>query len=343
MNGEAVMNSEAAVTVTYDLHGLRLSIVLPESGLEDAAAALQARLARLPRRPAPASPDLLFEVHGENGANGDHGLVRPAASRPVYDPPLGEVVYDDGSDLLYIEHGPRLRVLAEPGAGRVRLSARGPLQDGGEDLWLLSHPLFTLPLAELLKRRGLYSLHAAGLCLDGRALVLPGTSGAGKSTLSLALVRAGFGFLGDDTLFLARRPDGLRLLAFPDELDLTDQTAGFFPELAPLLAETPRTGWRKRQLRAEEAYGAEVVWECEPGVLVFPRVSGRRESVLEPIDPGAALLELVPNVLLTEPRSSQAHLDALAELARASRCYRLETGTDLDGAVDLLRQVVRQR
>jgi hypothetical protein len=84
-----------------------------------------------------------------------------------------------------------------------------------------------------------------------------------------------------------------------------------------------------------------VVWECEPGVLVFPRISGRRESVLEPIDPGEALLELVPNVLLTEPRSSQAHLDALAELARSSRCYRLATGTDLDATVELLREVVR--
>lgn len=331
------------MTGVYDLHGLQLSLVLPEAGLDGAAAAFHARLAQLPRPSARSLPDLVFEIHA---ANGEHGFVRPTAPRPVYDPPLGEVVYDDGGDLLYIEHGPRLRVLAEPAAGRVRLSARGlgsRLETGEEDLWLLSHPLFTLPLAELLKRRGLYSLHAAGLCLDGQALVLPGTSGSGKSTLALALVRAGFGFLGDDTLFLAKRPEGLRLLAFPDEFDLTEQTVGFFPELAPLLAEAPRVGWRKRQLRAEEVYGAEVVWEQEPGVLVFPRVSGRRESGLEPIDPGEALLELVPNVLLTEPRSSQAHLDALAELARASRCYRLATGTDLDGAVELLRELVRTR
>jgi hypothetical protein len=337
------MSRGAPRTGAYDLHGLQLSIVLPETGLDDAAAALHARLAQLPKRLPdgdPVSPGLTFEIHA---ADAGHQLVRPPAPRPVYDPPLGEVVYDDGGDLLYIEHGPRLRVLAEPGAGRVRLSARGPLQNGEEDLWLLSHPLFTLPLAELLKRRGLYSLHAAGLCLDGRALVLPGTSGSGKSTLALALVRAGFSFLGDDTLFLAKRREGLRLLAFPDEFDLTDQTVGFFPELAPLLAEAPRAGWRKRQLRAEEVYGAEVVWECGPGVLIFPRVSGRRESMLEPIDSGEALLELVPNVLLTEPRSSQAHLDTLAELARSSRCYRLATGTDLDGAVELLREVVRTR
>jgi hypothetical protein len=149
----------------------------------------------------------------------------------------------------------------------------------------------------------------------------------------LALARAGLDFLGDDTLFLAWRAEGLRVLAFPDEIDLTDETAGFFPEVA-----TRRTpGWRKRQLRAEEAFGARIAWECEPAVLVFPRVSGRPRSELRPADPGEALFELAPNVLLTQPGASQAHLDALAELARASRCYRLETGTDLDEAAALLR------
>jgi hypothetical protein len=190
---------------------------------------------------------------------------------------------------------------------------------------------------ELLKRRGLYGLHAGGVCRDGRALLLPGTSGSGKSTLTLALARAGFGFLGDDTLFLAPRPgEGVRILAFPDEFDLTEQTLAFFPELAALFGDAPRTGWRKRQVRAERAYGAPVVWECAPAVLVFPQVAGTPASELTPLSPGEALLELAPNVLLTEGRSSQGHLDVLAELVERSACYRLATGTDLEAAVELL-------
>jgi hypothetical protein len=275
-------------------------------------------------------------------AGGD-GAALPAVEtrgRPVYDPPDGSVLYDDAADRLHLELGPRLRAVCEPARGWARLAcAGGALEEAlGGDLWTLSHPLATLPLVELLKRRGLYSVHAAGLCRNGRGLVLPGTSGAGKSTLALALARAGFGLLGDDTLFLARRPEGLRLLAFPDEVDLTAETLAFFPELAPRLA-APRPGWRKRQLRPEDldgAYGAEVVWECAPGHLVFPRVTGKAESRLIPLDSGEALFELVPNVLLTEPASSQAHLDALAALAAESTCWRLETGRDLDGAVRLL-------
>jgi len=337
---------------SYALHGLHLAV----SGWGEAVDALHARLACLPVLEAGTGPDLELEFVA--------GLEPERASgvgRPVYDPPEGTVLYEDERDRLVLELGPRLRAVCEPGLGRARLACLGIDCEGG-DLWTLSHPLATLPLVELLKRRGLYSVHAAGLCRNGRGLVLPGTSGAGKSTLTIALVRAGFGFLGDDTLFLAQRPEGLRLLAFPDEVDLTEPTLAFFPELTSHLA-SPRPGWRKRQLRiadrlglpgeatgcsqspkeragqTEPVYGAEVVWECAPGHLVFPRVSGKEESRLTPLDPGEALLELVPNVLLTEPASSQAHLDALAGLANASACWRLETGSDLDGAVRLLEEL----
>jgi hypothetical protein len=323
--------------LSFCLHGLALAIHGAggpgERGLPEVAAAIGARLARLPD--GSGLPDLRFDfVAAGPGA----GLPeRPAGARPVYDPPGGEVVYSDREDLLYIGLGERLAALCEPARNRARVVARAPRSD---DLWLLSHPLFTLPLAELAKRRGLYSLHAAGLALGGRGLLLPGTSGAGKSTLAVALARAGCGFLGDDTLFLAPGPGGLRVLAFPDEVDLTEESAGFFPDLAPHLTPTGQEGWKKRQLAVERLPGAAVVWECRPGVLVFPRVSGRAASRLSPLSRDAALLDLAGNVLLTERRSSQAHLDALAALVAASDCYRLETGRDLDAAARLLRSLL---
>jgi hypothetical protein len=316
----------------YDLHGLRLAV----TGWDEAAAALHGRLEALPAG-TDGEPDLVFEIGF--GPEAAIGLERPERGRPVYEPPVGEVLFDDAADRIWIGLGPDRRAVCEPARGRARLWAR---HGSGEDLWLLSHPLFTLPLVEMLKRRGLWALHAAGLLWNGKAVILPGASGSGKSTLTLALVRAGFGFLGDDTLFLKPGPAGLRLLAFPDEVDLTDETAAFFPELGPLRAEPRREGWRKRRLRAEETYGAPLAAEVAPGLLVFPRISGRDESTVAPMEPGEALIELASNVLLTEPSSSQAHLDALATLTEASSCWRLETGRDLDGAVRLLRSLAER-
>jgi hypothetical protein len=200
--------------------------------------------------------------------------------------------------------------------------------------------MFIFPFLEVLKRQKRYGLHAAGLCIDGKGLLLPGTSGAGKSTLALALLRAGFGFLGDDMLFVTPGKEGLRVLAFPDEIDVTDHTVGLFPELHALLHRPKAPGWLKRQIQAEDFYGGDIVWECQPAVIVYPRVADAPKSVLKPMDTAEALLELVPNIVLTEARSSQAHLDVLADLVSTRACYRLETGRDFDTLPLLLRDLI---
>ena len=60
---------------------------------------------------------------------------------------------------------------------------------------------------------------------------------------------------------------------------------------------------------------------------------------MEPLERDEALLELAPNVLLTDPASSQRHLDALGALVRASRCFRLSAGRDFDRLTALVREL----
>jgi len=71
---------------------------------------------------------------------------------------------------------------------------------------LATHPLLTIALVETMKRFGRFPLHAAGLARQGKGVLVPGASGSGKSTTSVALVRAGFDFLSDDTVFLTSSP-----------------------------------------------------------------------------------------------------------------------------------------
>ena len=87
-------------------------------------------------------------------------------------------------------------------------------------------------------------MHAAGFSKDGKVILIPGTSGAGKSTLAITLLRGGFGYLSDDMVFLQRRSDGLGVLSFPEDVDVSDQTINFFPELEFLraLSQVGRVG-----------------------------------------------------------------------------------------------------
>jgi hypothetical protein len=135
---------------------------------------------------------------------------------------------------------------------------------------------------------------------------------------------------------------GLRVLAFPDEVGVTEETAGFFAELRTLPGP-PRPGGRnKTPLGVARTYGVKPCWECEPAALVFPQPCASARSVIAPLPASEALLRLVCNVLRTEPRSSQAHLDALAALVKGSRCYSLQTGRDFDELPRVLRLLVER-
>jgi hypothetical protein len=315
-------------TATYDVHGVVVAVAAAHEGLLDAVGG---RLRHFACDASAQRADISFDLRVDGAA-----LRRPSGpGRPVYDPPSGEVSWFGDDDCLWIDDADGVRVRCEPRAGRSRLAAT-PARAG--DLWMLSRPMITLPLLELLKRRGLYGLHAGGVACGGDGVLLAGASGAGKSTLTMALLRGGFDLLGDDMVFLRRGPRGdVVAHGFPDEVDLTPRSASFFAELDAAAAGPPPAGWPKHRVRAEELYGSAVVRTCAPRVLLFPAVSGEPETRVEPMDPDAALLEIAPNVLLTDARTAQAHLDALGDLVRQARCLRMATGTDLDRVPDLVR------
>ncbi|MEO9240184.1 MAG: hypothetical protein ABI418_19075, partial [Jatrophihabitantaceae bacterium] len=71
-------------------------------------------------------------------------------------------------------------------------------------------------LTELaVSRSPLLCIHAGVVLGRAGVLAFPGQSGLGKSTLTAALVRAGFGYLSDETLALQRRTGRVARFARP--------------------------------------------------------------------------------------------------------------------------------
>ena len=308
----------------FDLHGVRVAVAVPAGATRTA---IDARLDRM-RAAEPGAADIRFEIRT------GRPVERPSgAGRPVYPWDVGEASWFDDAGLLFISAGDHTRLLASPASGRVEITTDQVRLD---DAWLLARPLLTLPLVEMLKWRGLYSLHAAGVAADGRALLLAGASGSGKSTLSLALARAGLDFIADDMVFLTA---GGRVQPFPEQIDVSPESASWFEELRAL-GDVPADGWPKHRLHVDEVLGARVADAGAPAALVFPSIAGGERSRLEPLSAAAALVELAPNVLLTDPAMAQRHLDVLGELARTTPVYRLFAGTDLERAVVELRALV---
>jgi hypothetical protein len=256
----------------------------------------------------------------------------------VYDTPHGSLHYHPEPDLLYGRFG-GVTVRCKASRGLAVFSCQSFAE---RDLYLATHPLLTVCLMELLERRALFSLHAACLAdAGGRGLVLSGTSGAGKSTLAMALARAGWAFLSDDVVFLAIDQLGaVSALGFADAVGVTDYARRRFSELHTLGTDSPPAGFPKRLARIEDLFGAAPSSSCTPIALVFPEIVRDRASHIEPLDPAEALLRLVPDVLLTEPAATQAHLAAIAALLGQVRCYELASGPDVERTAALLAQLV---
>jgi hypothetical protein len=311
---------------------------VPGTKLEFLSSATMASYLDARFRMSPADAGCTETVHFDFQAVIDpsqHVVRRPQGDgRPFYEMPKGEACHFRETNEAYISFGDGVRALCNFQSGRVLLST---VESSPRNLFIASHLVLTILLVEILKRRGWYSLHAAAFSENGKAILIPGTSGVGKSTLSVALLRAKFDYLTDDMVFLRRGPDGVMARGLVEDVDVSDQTIRFFPELDFLLKSPKTDGFPKKQVRAEEVYGTRVIAEAHPKAIILPRISGKETSVVTQIDSDEALLEIVPNVLLTEALACQGHLGVLAELVKQTACYRLDTGQDFDRIPVLLR------
>ena len=318
---------------TYALHGVAVEVLAEDPAV---AAQLDMRLRGFTGEADAAGPRLRFEFLGELPASGPTG-----PGRPVYETPYGPLHYFPGDDVLAGElDGVALH--CEPELGRALIAAPA---FRGTALYLATHPLTTVALMELMERHGRFALHAGCLATaDGDGVLLAGPSGAGKSTLTLALARAGMEFLGDDVVFIERPAHGpgarLRALGFADTLGLGTFASERFPELAAAAAEPPAEGFPKRLYRFEELFARPPLPSCEPRVIVFPEVAPGQPSTIAELDGGEALLRLVPDVLVTHPDSTKAHVAAIAGLVEHARYYAVRSGSDLERAAELVRELV---
>jgi hypothetical protein len=174
----------------------------------------------------------------------------------------------------------------------------------------------------LLTRLGRTPVHAAGVVVGERAVLLSGPSGSGKSSLALAAAERGLGVLSDDAIYVQLDPQ-LRVWGWPGAIHV-------FPE------DAPGTGHRIR-LRAGKlkaavpppniapsyCESAAVVLLERSGAVALSRVSSEdARSVLSWLEPGFDLLR----------DQSAAAVTALTK----EGAWRLTLGEDPAEAIDLL-------
>ena len=190
--------------------------------------------------------------------------------------------------------------------------------------------LFHLVLIELLRRRGLYTIHATALEHNGCAILIPGNSGRGKTTSFISLLRSGYRYLSDDHPLLQDSGVHVEVLPFPIKINVTDATVQFFPELREASEQVLHPGVPKRFFYAEDLYPTAVGERCQPALVLFPHVVDAPQSHLELLPKSRALEALLPQALLVyDQEVARREFKVLAKLVQQVDCYRLHFGRDI--------------
>ena len=322
------------LTQHFNIHGIGVRV---DTDIPLLAAAIGELLRRFAHPPAVDSQPLRFIYERSrktpdplsNGSSGGRPLLFSTSWENAFDLAgrlgINWDVYGRDGRLLLDYHR----------RGRLRLDVSEGVLDGSLTEPLDLHPallpsiFFFFPLAQLLARRGLHVIHAAALERNGCGVLIPGLSGSGKSTSCVALMRGGYRCLSDDKPFLRETENGLELLAFPEMIDVTDQTIAFFPELRERTTAI-EVGYRKKRFYAEMLYPGSTVDAVTPSVILFPQISEESTSRVERLPSARALEALLPHSLLCFDREvSVRHFGLLSRLVETTACYRLHFGRDV--------------
>lgn len=247
------------------------------------------------------------------------------------DPAQGVTVFTIANGyLLYLGDEQRAAIHLDGGAGRLELVSRAGAEEHGR-----FEDVITMALAPILRRRGIYLIHAfAAVRPQGpEALLLVGASGSGKTTTGLALRNAGWQMLANDVAFLEQRDGLVRALPSPGTVFVTKQTLALLPELVahqlPLRAQ--EAGHKLPLSRAGLLAQGGSARSTSISAIYFPRVTTHAETAVTPVPRAVGLARLLSASMDQWDRPTwTAHLALLAALAKQVRFFDLALGRDLD-------------
>lgn len=238
----------------------------------------------------------------------------------------GFVLGRDGKSVVLRGEGCHARLDVKSGVGRVRIPAerRDARQHWTECALVLESVLL------LLRRCGLFSVHAAALAHGGRGVLLTGPADSGKSTLALRLVQQGWRYLSDDTVLLDAAAEPLAVRGLRAHFSVDPEAETVFAGLeagreAALLKE------EKWALNVEALYPNRRAEVCTPHALVFPRIADVSESRLEPLAKADAFGYLLAQSSLAQVKldHTERHLAALGRLLGHVSVHRMIAGRDV--------------
>lgn len=209
-------------------------------------------------------------------------LLAPGASAT---PPWPAAAYRSWRDLFSVVCGPDNFLSADLARGEVMGYFSPAMLDDAE---FFRWTFLDCVTYQFLLRHYLTPLHVAGVVREEQGLCLCAPAGMGKSSLAYACLRAGYGLLSDDVVWLLRAERRPQLRGNPSRLHFPVSARELFPELQRLPVSIRRDGQEFLALRTEESFSRQLVTQAAPGPVVFLERGSNLSPALESVSPEEA-------------------------------------------------------
>ena len=191
--------------------------------------------------------------------------------------------------------------------------------------------LLGLTLTETLKYLGLYFLHGACVFGNGRAYLFSGSSGAGKTTAAFNLVRQGFQFVNDDSLFFSEKKGEIVVSPYYRNFNVDKSIVIRCPEISDTkeLKDSKR-GCARMRVDMLRIYPDSFVQSLTPERIIFPLISDSAESSFSPLNQMEIYRRLLKQTILAvDTEILRNQLQSLEKLTKQVKGFELITGTDM--------------
>ena len=187
-------------------------------------------------------------------------------------------------------------------------------------------------------------VHAGAVATSDGAALIMGASGSGKSTTSLACLRAGMGFLGDDYCLVRDDPPVVHLLAATarvhhHELAHLDQLAAVATSGRAHHAEDASM---KALLYLDRVAADQLVSSAPVRVIVMPEPTDESAPRLVRLRPAQALRAAAPAALWQMHIEADRELEGLRKLVTAVPTFRLLLSRNRDENPKAVQEAISQ-
>jgi hypothetical protein len=193
-----------------------------------------------------------------------------------------------------------------------------------------------------LDEQGVQFVHA-GLIGDGdTGILFVGNGGAGKSTSSVACLRAGLSYLGDDFVGIESTESGYTGHGLFSSCLLNVHHLERFPDLKPHAVPAHQEFEDKSILYLEDVFPGALRRSVSIAAIVLPRVVRSEATTYRRASKAEALFAIAPTSVMFLPRPSQRAFDRVAELAERVPAYWLELGSEVDQIPDAVKAMAAE-